>query len=135
LLSLFYEVENNEEERGEEIAATSTAGGGHSARERDIGKSQLRVSHELKSFLVDQNILSVEDAASNESTAALQALLIKPHINMPPGLTDRSHTLAEYFISSSHNTYLTAHQLVGFSSATSYEMVLNAGSRCVEISA
>ncbi|KAN0108759.1 PLC-like phosphodiesterase, TIM beta/alpha-barrel-containing domain containing protein [Hyaloscypha variabilis] len=54
---------------------------------------------------------------------------------MPPGLTDRSHTLAEYFISSSHNTYLTAHQLVGFSSATSYEMVLNAGSRCVEISA
>jgi hypothetical protein len=52
VLNPFSKIENSEDER-EEIAATSVAGGGHSARERGTGKSQLRVSHALKSFLVD----------------------------------------------------------------------------------
>jgi phosphatidylinositol phospholipase C delta len=89
----------------------------------------------LKSFLVDQGAISYQDSSADDLTGALQTLLNKPHINVPPNLTDRSHPLPEYFISSSHNTYLTAHQLVGSSSAESYETVLNAGSRCVEIDA
>ncbi|KAE9378398.1 PLC-like phosphodiesterase [Stipitochalara longipes BDJ] len=134
-LNPFSKAETNEDERGEEVAITSVAGGGHSARESSTAKDQLRVSHALKSFLVHQGVLPTEDGGSNESTAALKALLNKRHINVPPSLTTRSHPLPEYFISSSHNTYLTAHQLVGSSSAASYETVLKTGSRCVEIDA
>lgn len=122
-----------EDEKGEQITSASVAGGGHSARQTALTKSQLKVSHALKSFLVDQGVLPSSE--SSESSGALQALLNKPHINVPVSVTDRSHPLPEYFISSSHNTYLTAHQLIGTSSAESYETVLNAGSRCVEIDA
>ena len=50
-------------------------------------------------------------------------------------MTDQSHPLPEYFISSSHNTYLQAHQLYGYSSAEAYRIALRTGSRCVEIDA
>lgn len=43
------------------------------------------------------------------------------------------HHLSEYYISSSHNTYLQQGQLFGDSSASQYSDVLNAGARCVEI--
>jgi phosphatidylinositol phospholipase C delta len=134
-LKPFSKEENVEDERGEEITAASVGGGGQGARDAGLLRSQLRVSHALKSFLVDKGVLPYQDGASHEPTAELQGLLDKPHINVPPSLTIRSHPLPEYFISSSHNTYLTAHQLVGSSSAASYERVLIAGSRCVEIDA
>ncbi|KAJ7583892.1 PLC-like phosphodiesterase [Mycena floridula] len=47
--------------------------------------------------------------------------------------TDDSQTLANYFVSSSHNTYLLSRQLVGKSSAESYTHVLSRRGRCVEI--
>ncbi|KAJ9136915.1 Phosphoinositide phospholipase C [Pleurostoma richardsiae] len=129
--------EEDEEDIGEEIDNKTVAGGGHSARPTEVTKHQLRVSHALKSFLVDRGVLSLEDAGMNsdEPTPALRALLGKPHISVPPHITDRSHTLPEYFVSSSHNTYLIAHQLYGTSSASAYETALNTGSRCVEIDA
>ncbi|KAI0172089.1 PLC-like phosphodiesterase [Hypoxylon sp. FL1284] len=125
------------EENGEEVDDTTIAGGGHSARQTAITKSQLRVSHALKSFLVHEEILSEEEVGLelDEPTSALRALLDKPHIKVPPEVTDRSYPLPEYFISSSHNTYLLGHQLHGKSSAAAYETALNAGSRCVEIDA
>jgi phosphatidylinositol phospholipase C, delta len=134
-LNPFSKDEDIEDERGETITANSVAGGGHGARETGITKNKLRISHALKSFLVDQGAISYQESSADDLTGALQTLLNKPHINVPPNLTDRSHPLPEYFISSSHNTYLTAHQLVGSSSAESYETVLAAGSRCVEIDA
>ncbi|KAI1073632.1 PLC-like phosphodiesterase [Whalleya microplaca] len=126
-----------DEDAGEEIDDTTIAGGGHGARQTGITKSQLRVSHALKSFLVRENAISEEDANldSEEPGHALRALLNKPHIQVPPEVTDRSHPLPEYFISSSHNTYLLGHQLLGKSSATAYETALRTGSRCVEIDA
>jgi phosphatidylinositol phospholipase C delta len=49
--------------------------------------------------------------------------------------TDTSHKLSNYFISSSHNTYLSANQLTGKASTDRYKDVLMQGVRCVEIDA
>ena len=127
--------EADEDDVGEKIDSSTIAGGGHSARETSITKNQLMVSHALRSFLVHQDAVSEEDAEEGPPSAALRQLLEKPHISLPSSLTDRSHPLPEYFISSSHNTYLMAHQLYGTSSADAYEIALNTGSRCVEIDA
>lgn len=124
---------DEEEDIGEEIDSGTVAGGGHSS----VSKSQLRVSNSLKSFLVGKGILAPSDAGidSEELTEPMRHLLVKPHIFVPKELTDRSYPLPEYFISSSHNTYLIAHQLYGSSSASGYETALRTGSRCVEIDA
>ncbi|TDZ68032.1 1-phosphatidylinositol 4,5-bisphosphate phosphodiesterase 1 [Colletotrichum trifolii] len=126
----------DEEELGEKTDNTTLAGGGHAARDSEL-KHRLRVSRAIKAFLADEKILSSKDANvdSDHPSPALQALVEKPHISVPPHLTDRSHPLPEYFISSSHNTYLLAHQLYGSSSAEAYEETLRAGARCVEIDA
>jgi phosphatidylinositol phospholipase C, delta len=127
----------DDDDKGDFVPSTAVAGGGHGARETEITKHQLRVSHALRSFLASEGIMSEEEAGldSDQSTSALQDLLKRSHILVPSSVTDRSYPLPEYFISSSHNTYLMAHQLYGTSSTSAYENVLNAGCRCVEIDA
>lgn len=138
-LSIFSKSQHNEEvdeDAGAEIDLSADLGHEGST---DITKPDLRVSDALKSFLVKNNVLSSKEAGpghgSTSASTALKALLAKPHVHVPPELTDRSRPLPEYFISSSHNTYLQAHQLYGSSSATAYETALATGSRCIEIDA
>jgi len=127
----------DEDDVGEAIDDSTVAGGGHGGRHSRITDTQLRISSAIRAYLVKENILSKADAqpGHNGISPALRALLEKPHAVVPPELTDRSHPLPEYFIASSHNTYLMGHQLHGMSSAAAYETALNTGSRCVEIDA
>ena len=136
-LNPFGKSKTDDEDLGEEMQPDSLGGGGHSTRRTKITKEQLRVRHAVKKFLVDERILNDHDAAlDNDGTSgALKELLDRPHVHVPPAVLDRSHPLTEYFISSSHNTYLLAHQLYGTSSAEAYETALRTGSRCVEIDA
>ncbi|CAJ0549644.1 Ff.00g032570.m01.CDS01 [Fusarium sp. VM40] len=124
----------NDEDFGEQIDNDTVAGGGNSTR-RIV--TDLRVSSALREFLANEKMLSKKEAMvySEDSSQALLDLVSKPHIRVPAELTDRSHPLPEYFISSSHNTYLMAHQLYGSSCATAYETALRTGARCVEIDA
>jgi phosphatidylinositol phospholipase C delta len=127
----------DEDDVGDIIDAGTVAGGGHASRQSAITKEQLRVSRALQTFLVKERVLTEEDVEpeSGGRTTALQGLLNKSHIFVPLEVTDRSFPLPDYFISSSHNTYLIAHQLYGQSSASAYETALYTGSRCVEIDA
>jgi phosphatidylinositol phospholipase C, delta len=130
--------EADDDDIGEQVDETSLAGGGHAGRQTRLTKTELRVPHALRSFLVAQHALDEVDAGlenPEQLTPAVKSLLDRPHIVVPPELTNRSHPLPHYFISSSHNTYLLAHQLYGSSSATAYESALKAGARCVEIDA
>ena len=125
------------DDKGEEIQPDSIGGGGHASRKSKITKDQLRVSHALKSVLVKENVLSEADVGLDSDTPApaLRELLDRSHVKVPRDVLDRSHPLSEYIVSSSHNTYLLAHQLYGSSDAVAYETALKTGARCVEIDA
>jgi len=136
-LNPFGRVKTDEDDLGETIDNTSVAGGGHASRRTELTQKELRVGNALKALLVKKKVLSPTEAGldTTDQPQALKALLDKSHVDVPSSVRDRSHPLPEYFISSSHNTYLTAHQLYGSSTASAYETALLNGARCVEIDA
>jgi phosphatidylinositol phospholipase C delta len=68
--------------------------------------------------------------------AALASYLISTFnvpMDNPPAEYSLNRPLNEYFVSSSHNTYLLGRQVAGQSSVEAYISALNRGCRCVEV--
>ncbi|RDW64952.1 putative phosphoinositide-specific phospholipase C [Coleophoma cylindrospora] len=81
-----------------------------------------------------QDVLDGEIPRMNE--AALSSYLISTFnvpLTNPPTEYTLDRPLHEYFISSSHNTYLLGRQVAGESSVEAYISALNKGCRCVEV--
>ncbi|MCJ1390545.1 hypothetical protein MMC18_003405 [Xylographa bjoerkii] len=78
------------------------------------------------------------DATQRSKNLDLHALLrymtsSECNIMRPLLENDLTHPIPSYFISSSHNTYLTGNQLYGEASTDAYSNVLLRGCRCIEI--
>lgn len=84
----------------------------------------------------EQALLDTIEGTARMSETALTSYLIStfniPMANLPANFSlDRP--LNEYYISSSHNTYLLGRQVAGQSSVEAYISALNRGCRCVEV--
>ncbi|KAI9218596.1 hypothetical protein BC828DRAFT_388147 [Blastocladiella britannica] len=89
-------------------------------------------------FITESIRSSMPDEAWVMDVMAFHIYLLSPH---NPALVprersvwmDMTHPLSHYFVSSSHNTYLTGNQLSSDSSPEGYVRVLMRGGRCVEL--
>ena len=70
-------------------------------------------------------MLSQEASRPQRTVAKSRVTATTPHSMTQP--------LSNYFIASSHNTYLTGHKFNGESSVNMYALVLASGCRCVEL--
>lgn len=102
----------------------------------------LNQHHDLATFLVEAQLepASVASAYKEHSRDQTPYESFLSYLSSAEGnllklpiKEDLSHPLSNYFISSSHNTYLTGNQLSSSSSAAGYRDVLLRGCRCVEI--
>ncbi|RXN18660.1 1-phosphatidylinositol 4,5-bisphosphate phosphodiesterase beta-1 isoform X1 [Labeo rohita] len=93
---------------------------------------------ELEIRSLDDNARAAVSMTGQISVEGFARYLISEENSViPPEKLDQSEDmtfpLSQYFINSSHNTYLTAGQLAGNSSVEMYRQTLLSGCRCVEL--
>ncbi|KAF2901192.1 hypothetical protein ILUMI_04995 [Ignelater luminosus] len=86
--------------------------------------------HEPDASLRAQNCLSFEGFARYLMDKDNYAFINEQEV---PNESEMGRPMSTYYIASSHNTYLTGHQLKGESSVELYSQVLLTGCRCVEL--
>ncbi|CAJ2505795.1 Uu.00g131890.m01.CDS01 [Anthostomella pinea] len=99
------------------------------------GKDQKWEKDIVKSFMHHGQAENVTDAPEELDFAGFLHYMTSSAADVlaPPLENDLSWPLSSYYISSSHNTYLTGNQLNSDSDADAYKNVLLRGCRCVEI--
>ncbi|EON61955.1 hypothetical protein W97_01173 [Coniosporium apollinis CBS 100218] len=115
---------------GQAVPATMQAGGGVPEESQ---RSQLL--HSLHETITNYARRAWEASQGQESFESFLHYLQSNSGSAlaPPPPTDLSYPISNYYISSSHNTYLTGNQLTSDSSTEGYKNVLLRGCRCVEI--
>ncbi|OAA66317.1 phosphatidyl inositol-specific phospholipase C [Cordyceps fumosorosea ARSEF 2679] len=98
------------------------------------GSKHPQTSDQTSDLIHNIQGLVIDDTAPLDFDGFL-ALMSKPDAaaNLPRDSEDLSWPLSAYFISSSHNTYLSGNQLYSDSTTAAYADVLRRGCRCVEI--
>jgi phosphatidylinositol phospholipase C epsilon len=86
--------------------------------------------HEADPSYRARNLMSFEGFARYLSDAANYAF-VPEHAQIQP--EQLQYPLSYYYIATSHNSYLTGHQLKGESSVEMYRQVLLTGCRCIEL--
>ncbi|XP_057303429.1 1-phosphatidylinositol 4,5-bisphosphate phosphodiesterase beta-1-like [Hydractinia symbiolongicarpus] len=86
-------------------------------------------SYESNTDFADKGYISI-DGLTRFLMSSDNPILLQGKLQIHEDLT---FPIAHYFINSSHNTYLTGHQLTGKSSVEIYRQVLLAGCRCIEL--
>ncbi|KAJ4268741.1 hypothetical protein NW762_002809 [Fusarium torreyae] len=99
--------------------------------------SKARIQSFIKDVQQDDSSPAVDELLAKDSldVNAFIAWMTSSHAaaSTPPKPQDLSYPLSSYFISSSHNTYLTGNQLSSDSSTRPYTETLLRGGRCIEI--
>lgn len=151
----------NHHHKTKNMAHELKAGGGASEVTRSLSNVDPIISGQLvklfqsladrqdKTWSKERLASFITDVQQDVSSPAVQELLARDHLDLdgfmawmtsshaaattPPRPQDLSYPLASYFISSSHNTYLTGNQLSSDSSTRPYTETLLRGGRCIEI--
>lgn len=104
----------------------SPSKGGGASEEADEVAVRRRAATAAASDVASKGALSFQEFA---------AFITSPVLNSPLALTthDMSHPLSSYFVSSTHNSYLSGNQLHGRSTADAIRRALALGARVIEL--